>query len=313
MDLNKALKDFFIREPFYGTLMLNFNKKLVDDDHPVKTAAVAVEGLSLTLYINKSFWNTLSDVQCRMLLKHEAMHCAFFHLTSLYNVPNGKIRIGNQDINEIKLTELRNSVCYITQEHFLFSTTIKENIGLFRDCYTDEAIIESTKSAMIADDIERMENGINTVVGERGIDLSGGQKQRVVISRAFLQKSNIVIFDDTFSALDNKTEEFLLKNIRELTKGKTSFIIAHRLSTIKNADLLVEIISTAYLMMIQKIDEMGYLNDTLNDVNLEPGSISKIIYYFYSSCSVPLKYEAIDSLQKTIHQNIEAMLKGGDE
>ena len=83
--------------------------------------------------------------------------------------------------------------------------------------------------------------------------------------------------------------------------------------TIKNVDLLIEIISTAYLMIIQKIDEMGYLNDTLNDVSLEPGSISKIIYYFYSSCSVPLKYEAIDSLQKTIHQNIEAMLKGGDE
>jgi predicted metal-dependent peptidase len=101
MDLNKALKDFFIREPFYGTLMLNFNKKLVDDDHPIKTAAVAVEGLSLTLYINKSFWDTLSDVQCRMLLKHEAMHCAFFHLTSLYNVPHGKNDLMNiaQDIS----------------------------------------------------------------------------------------------------------------------------------------------------------------------------------------------------------------------
>ena len=83
--------------------------------------------------------------------------------------------------------------------------------------------------------------------------------------------------------------------------------------TIKNVDLLIEIISTAYLMIIQKIDEMGHLNDTLNDVSLEPGSISKIIYYFYSSCNVPLKYESIDSLQKTIHQNIEDMLKGGGE
>lgn len=160
-------------------------------------------------------------------------------LLKLYNVPNGKITIGNQDINEIKLSELRNSICYITQEHFLFSTTIKENIGLFREGYTDEAIIESTKSAMIADDIERMERGINTVVGERGIDLSGGQKQRVVISRAFLQKSNIVIFDDTFSALDNKTEEFLLRNIRELTKGKTCMIISNRISDIKDADNII--------------------------------------------------------------------------
>ena len=83
--------------------------------------------------------------------------------------------------------------------------------------------------------------------------------------------------------------------------------------TIKNVDLLIEIISTAYLMIIQKIDEMGFLNDTLNDVNLEPGSISKVVYYFYSSCNVPLKYESIDSLQRSIHQNIEIMLKGGDE
>jgi len=83
--------------------------------------------------------------------------------------------------------------------------------------------------------------------------------------------------------------------------------------TIKNVELLIEIISAAYLMIIQKIDDMGYLNDTLNDVGLEPGSISKVIYYFYTSCSVPLKYESIDALQKTIHQNIEVMLRGGDD
>lgn len=160
-------------------------------------------------------------------------------LLRLYTVPNGKIFIDGKDINKINLNDLRNSICYITQEHFLFSTTIKENIGLFRDNYTEEAIIESTKSAMIADDIERMEDGINTVVGERGIDLSGGQKQRVVISRAFLQKSNIVIFDDTFSALDNRTEEFLLRNIRELTKGKTCIIVSNRISDIKDADNII--------------------------------------------------------------------------
>ena len=92
---------------------------------------------------------------------------------------------------------------------------------------------------MIADDISRMEDGINTVVGERGIDLSGGQKQRVVISRAFLQNSNIVIFDDTFSALDNKTEESLLKNIRKLTENKTCIIISNRISDIKDSDKII--------------------------------------------------------------------------
>lgn len=162
-------------------------------------------------------------------------------LLRLYSVQNGKISIGGKDINEIPIDDLRNSICYITQEHFLFSTTIKENVGLYRTSYKDEEIIESTKSAMIYDDIERMEDGINTVVGERGIDLSGGQKQRVVISRAFLQKSNIVIFDDTFSALDNRTEEFLLKNIRELTLGKTCIIISNRISDIKDSDNIIVI------------------------------------------------------------------------
>ena len=160
-------------------------------------------------------------------------------LLRLYSVPNGKIFIGNKDINEIKIDELRQSICYITQEHFLFSTTIKENIELFRDGFSEEEIINSTKSAMISEDIARMEDGINTVVGERGIDLSGGQKQRVVISRAFLNESNIVIFDDTFSALDNKTEESLLNNIRELTKDKTCIIISNRISDVKDADKII--------------------------------------------------------------------------
>ena len=82
-------------------------------------------------------------------------------------------------------------------------------------------------------------NGIDTMIGERGIDLSGGQKQRVVISRAFLLKSNIVIFDDTFSALDNKTEESVLSNVRELTDGKTCIIISNRISDVKNADKII--------------------------------------------------------------------------
>ena len=160
-------------------------------------------------------------------------------LLRLYSVPNGKIFIGENDINNIDLNELRDSICYITQEHFLFSTSIKENIELFRDGFSDEDIMDSTKNAMISEDISRMEDGINTVVGERGIDLSGGQKQRVVISRAFLQKSNIVIFDDTFSALDNKTEESLLKNIKKLTKNKTCIIISNRISDIKDADKII--------------------------------------------------------------------------
>ena len=160
-------------------------------------------------------------------------------LLKLYNVGNGKIIIDGKDINEIPTEKIRERICYITQDSFLFSTTIKENINLFKDEYKNEQIELSTKKAMIYDDISNMEKGIDTVIGEKGIDLSGGQKQRVVISRAFLNKSDIVIFDDTFSALDNRTEQHLLTNIKELTKDKTCIIVSNRVSDIKHCNKIL--------------------------------------------------------------------------
>lgn len=160
-------------------------------------------------------------------------------LLRLYPIPKGKIFINNQDINNIDLTSLRNSISYITQDNFLFSTTIKDNISLFKENFGDEEIKDSTEKSMISGEIRNMSEGIYTVIGERGIDLSGGQKQRVVISRAFLKKSNIIIFDDTFSALDNKTEKSLLNNIKELVKGKTCIIISNRISDVKDADNII--------------------------------------------------------------------------
>lgn len=160
-------------------------------------------------------------------------------LLRLYPVQNGKIIIDGKDINEIPLVTLRNHICYITQDNFLFSTSLKENIKLFKDGFEDEQIRQSTKNAMIYDDIEKMKNGIDTIIGERGVDLSGGQKQRIVISRAFLNKSKVVIFDDTFSALDNKTEEMVLKNVKELVKDKTCIIISNRISDIKDANQII--------------------------------------------------------------------------
>ncbi len=160
-------------------------------------------------------------------------------LLKLYKVPNGVISIDGQDINNIKTDTIRNNICYITQDNFLFSTSLKENINLFRDIYDEQHIIESTKSSMIYDEITQMSDGINTIIGEKGIDLSGGQKQRVVISRAFLNNSNIVIFDDTFSALDNRTEQHVLNNIKDLTKDKTCIIISNRISDIKHCDEII--------------------------------------------------------------------------
>lgn len=182
-------------------------------------------------------------------------------LLKLYAVPNGKISIGGKDINDITIDTLRRSICYITQDHFLFSSTIKDNISLFKEEFTENEIKDSIKNAMVHDDIEKMQNGIDTVIGERGVDLSGGQKQRVVISRAFLLKSNIVIFDDTFSALDNKTEEKVLENVKKLTEGKTCIIISNRISDIKDADDIIVLDSG-------EIIESGTHNDLINKKGL---------------------------------------------
>ena len=160
-------------------------------------------------------------------------------LLKLYDVERGKIFIDGKDINDIPVKIIRDNICYITQDNFLFSATLKENINLFKDEYKDEDIEDSTKQAMIYDEISHMDDGINTVIGEKGIDLSGGQKQRVVISRAFLNNSNIIIFDDTFSALDNRTEQHVLNNIKELTKNKTCIIVSNRISDIKDCDEII--------------------------------------------------------------------------
>lgn len=178
-------------------------------------------------------------------------------LLKLYPVERGKITIDGKDINDLPIESLRNNICYITQDNFLFSTTLRENISLFKEGYDEEDIIKSTKQAKMKEEIDEMENGIDTIIGERGVDLSGGQKQRVVISRAFLQASNIVIFDDTFSALDNKTEEQVLNNVRNLTKGKTCIIISNRISDVKDAD---EIIVLEEGKIIQKGDHQNLIN-----------------------------------------------------
>ena len=159
-------------------------------------------------------------------------------LLKLYEVNNGQIFIDGKDINKIDTAELRDSFCYITQENFLFSNSISENIKLFND-FSNEDILKSSSRAVLTEDINNMENGIETIVGEKGITLSGGQKQRVAIARAFLFDKNFLIFDDTFSALDNRTEKAILENLKELLKDKTCIIISNRISDVKQADKII--------------------------------------------------------------------------
>jgi len=159
-------------------------------------------------------------------------------LLKLYQVKDEQIFIDGKDINKIDTAELRDSFCYITQENFLFSKSIIENIKLFRD-FSNEDVIKSSNKAALTEDINYMKNGIETIVGEKGITLSGGQKQRVAIARAFLFDKTFLIFDDTFSALDNRTEKVILENLKELLEDKTCIIISNRISDVKQADKII--------------------------------------------------------------------------
>ena len=159
-------------------------------------------------------------------------------LPRFYEITGGRILLDGIDIKKIKLESLRKQIGVVQQDVFLFAGTIKENIAYGKINATDEEIINAAKRAEIHDDILKMPQGYDTLVGERGIKLSGGQKQRVSIARCFLKNPPVLILDEATSALDTATEIKIQKSFDELSKGRTTLIIAHRLSTIKNSDCI---------------------------------------------------------------------------
>ncbi len=160
-------------------------------------------------------------------------------LLKLYNVEGGTILIGGVDINRIPLQKLRSMMGYVPQDNFLFSKTIKYNVGFGLDVITDEDVAHYTKIAQIYDEIQGFPKGFDTELGERGVNMSGGQKQRVSIARALAKKPEIIIMDDSLSAVDTKTEESILSHLKETLSATTSILIAHRLSTIKHAEQII--------------------------------------------------------------------------
>ena len=160
-------------------------------------------------------------------------------LLRLYNVEDGSILIGGYDINRIPLSVLRRKIGYVPQDNFLFSCTIRENIAFADENLPFEKIEEAAKITSVYDDIMSFPEKFDTLLGERGVTLSGGQKQRVSIARAIAKNPGIMIFDDCLSAVDTKTEEKILGNLKEVTRDRTSIIIAHRISTVKHADEII--------------------------------------------------------------------------
>ena len=162
-------------------------------------------------------------------------------LPRFYDIKSGSITIDGIDIRDFTLHSLRQNIAVVFQDNFLFSGTIRENIMLGRENASEDDIQKAVKMAYLDEFISSLKDGLDTVIGERGVLLSGGQKQRVAIARAFLKDAPIIILDEATSALDNKAEAIVQKAIDNLMQDKTVFVIAHRLSTIQNANKIVVI------------------------------------------------------------------------
>ena len=158
-----------------------------------------------------------------------------------YDVNQGSIKIDNIDIRDMKLSELRNNISFVFQDNFLFTGTIRENIMLAKPDATEEELMQALKASHLEDVISALPNGLETILGERGLTLSGGQRQRVAIARAMIRNTPIIILDEATSALDNESEAIVQKALDNLLQNKTVFVIAHRLSTIKNSNRIAVI------------------------------------------------------------------------
>ncbi|HBH92287.1 MAG TPA: hypothetical protein DDX70_03725 [Bacteroides sp.] len=157
-------------------------------------------------------------------------------LMGFYRISGGSIRIGGHDIYELGLENTRKLIAYIPQEPYMFHDTVRENIRNGNPAASDEEIIRAAKKANAHDFILQLENGYDTILGERGNTLSGGQRQRVAIARAILKNAPVIILDEATSALDNESEQLIQQSINDMKDGRLILMIAHRPSTIATAD-----------------------------------------------------------------------------
>ena len=160
-------------------------------------------------------------------------------LCRISDVNSGTISIGGENIKNVNLYDLRSAIGYVPQESFLFSDSIYNNIAFGKQECTEDEVIHAAKKAGIYNNIKQFKNQFKTIIGERGVTLSGGQKQRLSIARALIRKPKIMLLDDCLSAVDTKTEELILNNIKEQSQNNTCIIISHRISSIKHANQII--------------------------------------------------------------------------
>ncbi|MHC4938342.1 MAG: ABC transporter ATP-binding protein [Planctomycetota bacterium] len=157
-------------------------------------------------------------------------------LARLYDPPRGTVFLDGTDVHDIPLHDLRGAVALVPQEAFLFSASIRENVLFGRPDAPEDELMEAVEDARLAPDLELFPNGIDTVVGERGVTLSGGQKQRATLARAIATRAPVLVLDDALSAVDSETETAILHNLRRVREDRTAIIVAHRVSALRDAD-----------------------------------------------------------------------------
>ena len=176
----------------------------------------------------------------------------------LYDVSSGNIKINDLNLKNIDLNHLRSSIGYVPQDGYLFSGTIRENIGFSSNMINNNEIKIAARKAEMIDEINSFPDKFETVIGERGVQLSGGQRQRLAIARVFYKKPEIYIFDDCLSAVDANKEQKILENLKKETNSKTTIIISHRISTLEKSDNII-------VMDEGKIIEEGTHSELLNN------------------------------------------------
>jgi ATP-binding cassette subfamily B protein len=153
--------------------------------------------------------------------------------------PQGYLFFDGIEIHEVPLEVLRKSIGYVPQDTFLFSDTIRENIAFGKLDATDQEIEEAARLAQIYEEVMNFPEGMNTVIGERGMTLSGGQRQRIAIARAILMDPPILLLDDALSSVDIQTEERVLGGLEKFLRGKTSILVTHRIAPLRRADRII--------------------------------------------------------------------------